>query len=189
MNDQIFFTLYGLAHKSAFFDKVIYFFADTLPYITVLAAIIFLLFHTEVISLKTTVNKDEMWNSFKVFKQKWKEIVIVFFSGVLAWIFAYVLKYLIHTKRPFDAFQQVTSLFPESGFAFPSGHATFFMALATALFFSHKKVGYIFVIVAILIGIARIIGGVHFPSDILGGFILGAITAYFVKFLYNKINK
>jgi len=189
MNNQIFFFFYNFSHQSIFFDKVIYFFADTLPYITVLAAIIFLLFHTEVISLKTTVNKDGMWNSFKVFKQKWKEIVTVFFSGILAWIFAYILKYLIHTKRPFDAFQQVNSLFLETGFAFPSGHTTFFMALATALFFSHKKVGYVFITIAVLIGVARIMGGVHFPIDILGGFVLGIFTAYFVRFLYKKINK
>ena len=31
------------------------------------------------------------------------------------------------------------------------------------------------------LGLARIIAGVHFPIDILGGFIIGALVAYFVK--------
>ena len=42
---------------------------------------------------------------------------------------------------------------------------------------------------ALLIGVARIIAGVHFPIDILGGFIIGFIVAYFIKkfskYIYN----
>lgn len=71
----------------------------------------------------------------------------------------------------------------ESGYAFPSGHSTAFMALATSIFLSHKRVGYLFIVFAVLIGLARIVAGVHFPLDILGGFILGAGVAYIVKFL------
>jgi len=42
---------------------------------------------------------------------------------------------------------------------------------------------------ALLIGIARIIAGVHFPVDILGGFILGILTAYLVKYFHQKLLK
>jgi membrane-associated phospholipid phosphatase len=55
------------------------------------------------------------------------------------------------------------------------------MALAVSIFFSHKKMGYVFIALAFVIGFARIAGGVHFPVDILGGFILGALVAYLVK--------
>jgi undecaprenyl-diphosphatase len=78
-------------------------------------------------------------------------------------------------------FPQVHSLFAESWYSFPSGHATFFMALAVSIFLSHKKAGYLFMFFALLIGIARIIAGVHFPVDILGGFVIGALVAFFVK--------
>lgn len=187
MNNQIFFALYNLSHKFVFFDKTIIFVADTLPYLVVLASVIFLLFHHEVLSSKTFSKDIDIWDSFKVFKQKWKEIALVFFSGVTAWCIAYVLKLIIHTPRPFTLFSQVSSLFPETGFAFPSGHATFFMAIGFAIFFSHKKAGYIFIFLALLIGIARIMAGVHFPVDIFGGFILGTVTAYLVRFLYKKL--
>ena len=82
----------------------------------------------------------------------------------------------------------VQSLIKETGFSFPSGHASFFMALACAIFISHKKAGYLFMFFALLIGIARIIAGVHFPVDILGGFILGyAISRviYFFRCYYH----
>jgi undecaprenyl-diphosphatase len=172
MNDTIFFFFYNLAHQSHLFDQVVVFFAVYFPYLVVFLAGIFLLFHHEVLFSE---------NPLKAFVQKWKEILVVFFSGALAWFLAYILKYLFHTGRPFDIFPNVISLFPETGYAFPSGHATFFMALAFAIFFSHKKVGYIFVLFALLIGIARIIAGVHFPIDILGGFILGFLIAFLLK--------
>ena len=162
MNNQIFFFFYNFAHQSDFLDKVIIFFALYFPYVVVVLVAFLLLF-----------------------LHKKKEILLVFFSGCLAYVFAYVLKYLIHTPRPFDVFSLVHSLITESGYAFPSGHATFFMALAVAIFFYHKKAGYIFMFFALLIGFARIMAGVHFPIDILGGFILGAIiscsVAFFVK--------
>jgi undecaprenyl-diphosphatase len=172
MNDTIFYFFYNLAYSSLTFDQMVIFMAVYLPYIVVFLAGIFLLFHHEVLFAN---------NPLKAFKQRWKEIFLVFFSGISAWILAYALKYLFHTPRPFDIFSNVSSLFSETGYAFPSGHATFFMALALAIFFNHKKVGYIFIVFALLIGIARIIAGVHFPVDIFGGFILGFLIAFLLK--------
>ena len=178
LNNQIFFALYSLAHQSVFFDKVFVFFAQTFPYFVVLGAGIFLLFHHEVLPSK---------NPFKIFKQKWKEIVLVFFAGGFAWVISHFLKTIFHTLRPFVEFSNVHNLISETGYAFPSGHATFYMALAFAVFLTHKKAGYWFMFFALLIGLARIIVGVHFPIDILGGFILGALIAYLVRFIYDKI--
>lgn len=172
MNDSIFFFFYNLAHQSDFFDIVIVFFAVYFPYVVIGLAGIFLLMHHEVFKAEST---------YQVFLQKKKEILKAFITGVFAWILAYGLKILFHISRPFDAFTEVRALIPESGYAFPSGHATFYMALAFSLFLVHKKAGYIFISFAVLIGLARIMAGVHFPIDILGGFILGALVAYFVR--------
>lgn len=172
MNNNIFYFFYNLTHQSTFFDKVVIFTADIFPYIVIVLAGIFLIFYHKVFYTE---------NPIKIFIQKWKEISFVFFSSVLAWFFAYILKFLFHTPRPFNMFPEITSLFRETGYAFPSGHATFFMALAMALFFLDKKAGYIFIFFAVLIGIARIIAGVHFPIDILGGFVLGFAIAFFLK--------
>jgi membrane-associated phospholipid phosphatase len=41
---------------------------------------------------------------------------------------------------------------------------------------------------ALLIGVARVIAGVHFPIDILGGFCIGFLVAYlFEKLEYKKL--
>ena len=178
MNNIIFFFLYNLAHQSKIFDDVVIFFAVYFPYIVIILAGLFLLFHHEVLQAESP---------FQVFLEKKKEILMVFFIGIIAWIADAILKFLIHTLRPFDIFSQVHPLFPESSYAFPSGHATFFMALAFSLFFLHKKAGYVFMFFALLIGTARIIAGVHFPIDILGGFVLGGLISFLVAILDKNV--
>lgn len=189
MNNQIFFMFYDLAHRSTFFDWLVVFLAKPFANIVILLAVIFLFYHHEVLPLKKSSGREAIWDSFRMLKQRWKEIVLVFFSGIFAWGISQGLKIFFHTERPYRILENVVPLLNKIDFAFPSGHATFFMALGVAIFLSHKKAGYLFIFFALLIGIARIIAGVHFPGDILGGFILGAIIAYFVRVIYGKIFK
>src|SRR3989338_6969711 len=117
MNNQIFFFFYNLAHQSKFLDQVVVFFAVYFPYVVIFLAGVFLLMHHEVFKTE---------NTWQVFVQKKKEILAVFVTSGFAWIIAKVLKIFLYTDRPFVALTNVQSLFPETGFAFPSGHATFF---------------------------------------------------------------
>src|SRR3989338_4312399 len=172
MNYAIFLFFYNLAHLSPVSDSVVIFFAVYFPYIVVILAGMFLLFHHDVFKAE---------NPYQIFLQKKKELLMTFFCGAAAWVMAYLLKISFQISRPFDMWQNITSLVPEAGYGFPSGHATFYMALAFSLYFTHKKAGYMFILFAVLIGIARIVAGVHSPFDILGGFILGAIVAFSVK--------
>lgn len=160
MNNVIFYFFNNLAYQSRIIDNLIIFLGVYFPFIVIALAVIFLFFYH---------------------KKSPKEVFIVFFSSSLAWVIAKILKVLVHSDRPFIALKNTNLLFRDDSFAFPSGHATFFMALAVALFFHHKKTGYLFMLFAVIIGIARIAGGVHFPIDILGGIVLGATVAYFVK--------
>jgi len=178
MNDNIFFFFYNLAHQSNFFDGVITFFAVYFIYIVILSALSFSFFY----------RKSPPDRMTPVIRAGWRELFLVCFSGGLAWGLAKILKILIHTPRPFEVFPQVQSLFVETGYAFPSGHTLVAGAIAFALCFINKKAGYLFLFFALLIGLSRIISGVHFPIDILGGFVLGALVAYFVKFFLKIYN-
>jgi undecaprenyl-diphosphatase len=176
MNDAIFFFFHNLAHQSQFVDAVIIFFAKYFPYAVLIAAGIFLLMHHEVLKAEAPA---------VVFMEKKKEFFVLFFSASFAYIAAKLLKILFHTARPFVEFPQVQSLFAETGYAFPSGHTAVFSAIAFTIFFTHKKAGYFFISFALLIGLVRIMAGVHFPIDILGGFVLGAIVAVLVNRFWN----
>jgi membrane-associated phospholipid phosphatase len=175
MNETLFFFFYNLAHQSVLMDRLIVFTAEIFPYLVLILAGLFILFHHEIFRAD---------NPFQVLRQKYKEMFPVVFSVIFAYIFAVLLKILFQTPRPFQALDGVNALFLESGYAFPSGHSMVFMALGLAIFLLHKNAGYIFIFFAILIGLARIIAGVHFPADILGGFILGAALAVLTRYAF-----
>jgi len=103
-----------------------------------------------------------------------KNIALVLATSFSAWVIAHIIKDLVLRLRPFEQLDSMNTLIVHGGLdSFPSGHSTFFVALATAMYFRHRSVGMFFGIGALLIGISRIVVGVHFPVDILFGFILG----------------
>lgn len=124
--------------------------------------------------------------------KKWNTILV---SG-LAISLAGFLNSLIHLfwsrPRPFIAHAQEIHnlnllLQPES---FPSNHAFVSFAAAGAIYATgYKKIGLILYFLAGLIATARIAGGVHYPSDVVAGALLGAITVPLAKQIYLLINK
>lgn len=69
--------------------------------------------------------------------------------------------------------------------SFPSGHTLVSFALALPLFYYNKKLGIIATIIAVLVGFSRVFVGVHYPSDVLGGFLVAVLSVvvahYFTK--------
>jgi len=82
--------------------------------------------------------------------------------------------------RPF-AFNEVTLLFYyPSDSSFPSNAACVGFAIATAVWLHNRTAGWISYLLALLLGVSRVVGGVHYPSDILGGAVVGVTVAYLV---------
>ncbi|MGR8934675.1 MAG: phosphatase PAP2 family protein [Gammaproteobacteria bacterium] len=90
----------------------------------------------------------------------------------------FILKNGFKRNRPANALVNFKSLvIPSDHFSFPSGHtsAAFMMATAVGYFFPQLLViGYLW---AGMIGFSRVTLGVHFPTDILIGALLGGISA------------
>lgn len=167
MNETIFYFFNSFAGQSQWLDQSTVFIAVWFGNIALVGTAFFLIFHRDRgVERRTKASLI----------QKAKECALVFASAFSAWVTAQILKIVFATERPFDALG-IVSLFDHSGYAFPSGHATFFSALAAAVYMYHKGLGVALGITALLIGITRIIAGVHFPIDILGGFILGPLIA------------
>lgn len=179
MNHAIFLNLYSLAHQSAFLDFIIIFFANNFGNILIITAFVFLVFYTDnILDLK---NFSWRYN----LEPRLKKIIFVFSSAVFAWVLTTILKSIIASPRPFIVFESIKPLFLHGGMdSSPSGHATFFSALAISLYLINKKMGTFFIFGAILIGLARIIAGVHFPIDILFGYIIGIGTALIFSLIF-----
>ena len=92
-----------------------------------------------------------------------------------------IIRFFYDRPRPFEALGIEPLILNNGAPSSPSGHAAFFFALALAVFFTNKKWGYWFFAGALLIGIARIFIGIHWPLDILAGAAVGLISAFLIK--------
>lgn len=140
--------------------------------------------------------------AFFIFKNfKVKNAITIIVLGVLCVVLSdvissHVLKPFFHRIRPCDLepFAQHINLILErcsGAFSFPSSHAAnhFALGFLLALIFYKKTkwLSYLLILWASLICFAQVYVGVHFPSDVLGGALLGTCIALVGFFIYRKI--
>lgn len=105
----------------------------------------------------------------------------VLMVGVCAYLIElpvyWVLKNSIKRDRPhiqqgFRAF-----IVPSDKFSFPSGHTAAAFVMATTLSFFYPTFALAYYALALLIGTSRVLLGVHYPTDIIAGMVLGLTSA------------
>lgn len=126
----------------------------------------FIIFATVFITLFFLCNKHK------------REATLFFFMISMGFVLNTVIKYLLKIPRP-----DIDPLYIEKFYGFPSGHAMnsfiFYASLSYFMFhFTHNKklsvaLSCVSGILIILIGFSRIYLGVHYPSDVIAGFIVG----------------
>ncbi len=163
-NLSVFNFIYSFSHRNILLDGAGIFFAQYLAYLLIFGFLI-LAFGQRGLRRK----------------------LYVFCEGALAVILARgiiteIIHFFYYHPRPFEALGFMP-LISESGSSFPSGHMTFFFALAMAVWYADRKWGIVYLILALVMGIARIYVGVHWPLDILGGMAIGIASAMVVRWI------
>ncbi len=116
-------------------------------------------------------------------------LVSLMINGILTNL---TLKDLFARPRPFNVSPELLTLIEKpSSFSFPSGHTSVSFAGALVLLkMMPKKVGVPAVILAAMIGFSRMYIGVHYPTDVLGGIVVGVIASeaayYLVKYAQER---
>jgi undecaprenyl-diphosphatase len=75
-----------------------------------------------------------------------------------------------------------------SSYSFPSSHAANFFGLATYFSYLYSRYKWWFFSAAFLVGLSRISVGVHYPLDVVGGGVLGALCAFIIICVYRRVN-
>ncbi len=98
------------------------------------------------------------------------------------------LKNIVARPRPYTVLQGLEILISEpSDYSFPSGHTCSSVAAAlTMLRMSDKRIGIAACILAVLIAFSRMYIGVHYPTDILAGAVIGVFAAFLSVWMMNK---
>ncbi|MGO9481850.1 MAG: phosphatase PAP2 family protein [Candidatus Kryptoniota bacterium] len=120
--------------------------------------------------------------------------VMVGVSEVSAYVVYYVLKnVIIKRERPYEALSDVHTMHLDTAdkYSMPSGHATAAFAIATALTLRYPR-PYVYIPAyawAVFVGYGRIYLGLHYPSDVLAGALLGSASAAAIHLLGPQLTK
>jgi membrane-associated phospholipid phosphatase len=107
----------------------------------------------------------------------------ILFAGIIALLVSHGIKNLLVVPRPPaimdpQSFEIIGPAYRQR--SFPSGHATTVFTFATVILsYKRSKKYKIYILsLALLIGVSRIIVGIHWPSDVLAGIVLGYLSGY-----------
>lgn len=115
-------------------------------------------------------------------------VFVALASALTALFIADLIKTWYPIDRPNLSLKEIVRIFiPGDLESFPSSHMTFFSGLAFSLMWRKRHLGLWFLVGAILIGLARIAAGIHYPLDIIAGGLLGfVVSLFFRRFLATK---
>lgn len=171
MDQLLFEKIYSLARHSICLDSLVIFLANSLVIILPASLLLFIILS----------------------KNRRREIIMLIAAAAACILSRGIIVSLIrlawHRPRPFIVLNLTPLINYGDKASFPSGHASFLFALALAVWFFHKRWGWFYLGLAVLGSLARIYIGIHWPSDILFGTIIGLLSACLVYQLFKKYQK
>ncbi len=164
MDNTLFASIFQLANQGVCLDTFIILFAGYWEYIVAVGFLGYLLLPKHSIEERKKRARTVGWAILAA---------VVARLGVVN-----LIRLFYFRERPFVLEEFTPLLDHAANSAFPSGHAAFFMALAVYfLLAKEKKFGWFLFASALLIGIARVAAGIHWPTDILAGWIIGFLVS------------
>lgn len=140
-------------------------------------------------------NLGMIWIAAGIFMLFFKNYRKCGIAVLIALIFCLILgnaliKNLVARSRPCWIDKSINMIISvPRDYSFPSGHTVAAFAVAPVVLFYHKKWGIVAYVLAFLMAFSRLYLFVHFPTDILGGVVLGSFNAFLGILITNKIYK
>lgn len=108
--------------------------------------------------------------------------------GVATVISELISKFYVR-QRPFVGMQGIKLFVPHSADGgMPSHHMVFMIALITMIYFYNRKLALVLAFLTLISGIARVAAGIHYPTDILVGILLGwAVSTIYLRITRNHL--
>lgn len=124
-------------------------------------------------------------------KKEWGKqgISLLLCLGTTALLCNLILKPWVARIRPYDLLGFSILIPPLSDYSFPSGHTSASFAAATAIYAMHRRWGTMAYGFAAVMGFSRLYLGVHFPTDVLAGAVIGTVMAKMTLWLIQMLER
>ncbi|AJA49822.1 PA-phosphatase-like phosphoesterase [Clostridium pasteurianum DSM 525 = ATCC 6013] len=104
-------------------------------------------------------------------------------SIILSSLIARFIKIHVSRIRPYITLKNLyTKKIGIDNYSFPSGHTTVAFSIGTIIALNTPAIGFFSILAAIAVGISRMYLGVHYPTDVFVGMILGTLTSLSIYF-------
>lgn len=167
-NERLFLAINHLAHRNGVLDIIMVLSAQYIPFL--LAALLL---------------GAWFWRRARHVSAAFRAAL----SGLLALSIAPLLGLLHYQPLPFVLGLGEPLISHEANNSFPSDHASLAFAVAVSLLLSGDGLGPYALSLAVLVGFARLFVGVHLPSDVLAGALLGTLVALLIHLLGGQIDR
>ena len=105
-----------------------------------------------------------------------KQILIYVFIPATGFVILSLLRKKINAPRPYEVWEIVPLLDRDSpGQSMPSRHVFSASIISMACLHTSLSVGFILLILSVFLGLVRVLGGVHYPKDVVVGYICGLV--------------
>ncbi len=96
-----------------------------------------------------------------------------------------VIRALINAKRPYEVYDYTPAVHKDTkGKSFPSRHTVCAFIIAMAFLYVNFRVGVIMLVIAAIIGVTRVLAGVHFIRDVISGAAIGILIGVLGFFVF-----
>lgn len=164
-NISLFFQIFSLNGQFPILDQLMIFGTTSLIYLTILLILIL---------------------AFKGKAQEKKAFLLIILGLPIAILLIKIIHLFIFEPRPFVNLHFLPLVSEHTNASFPSRHATISAVIAFSYTYFKSKWAALFLIIAAWIGFSRIFVGVHYPLDILGGFVV-AVVSLFIALQIKKV--
>lgn len=111
-------------------------------------------------------------------EKRWRFIGAIVAAGIISVVLAKLAGKLYYHPRPFVVENIKPLIAHANDNGFPSDHTTGSAVIATIVYLYNKKVGLIFFVLAVVVGLGRIGAHLHSPIDIIGGLLVGIFAGW-----------
>jgi undecaprenyl-diphosphatase len=162
---DLFKMINALAGTLTFFNPIMRFLAADAEYLFFLAMIVYWLIRT---------------------KENRRMVAQALISACVALGINGMIAHFFYRNRPFMTHPVIQLIKHPANASFPSDHAAGAFVIALAIWFFRKKDGSIWLLLATCIALSRVWTGVHYPTDVIAGALIGMISAWGIHQLFAK---